>query len=370
MFLRLLLWLSIILYAIWSGDTALAQQGTVFDQRGGQPTAEDLRQIRTDILRNVRTMAGAEPVQPALEPIESDAERQERALRLLVDATVERQLSEIERTGGLRQGRRGLSLMNRESEVTYGEGQTPIECNPEVACFIVLDRSEQVEGSVLGRPKQWNYEEVHFGPPGNRVTALAISPKFWGVRTNLVVATDRRLYRFALSSSEDPKKASGRADLVYDEITVFSFPGEGGFEWIEVEGQEHFPNEPEASGSEMCAGSTDSSEVSEAKKKALGFPYEVKEPSRRGKRLGKDHIRIYSLAGETYIWMGSGLFERHGEWPGIRAFLGDEPIATNHEFETGEGGAGIWRLPMEPPTAVELYVGAGSDRKWWRAELR
>lgn len=83
----------------------------------------------------------------------------------------------------------------------YGQTLPKIVCAPRRVCDVELEPGETVSPHSVhcGDPRNWNIAPARTGTTSH----LIISPKFSGLRTNLTVLTDRRVYHMELESLED-----------------------------------------------------------------------------------------------------------------------------------------------------------------------
>jgi type IV secretion system protein TrbG len=81
----------------------------------------------------------------------------------------------------------------------FGHVDPVLTCAPLRACFIALETGEQVTGVARGDAVRWKVDTI--GQSGEaRRTLVVVKPTRCNIATNLVVATDRRVYDVALVS--------------------------------------------------------------------------------------------------------------------------------------------------------------------------
>ncbi len=100
----------------------------------------------------------------------------------------------------------------------YGSDMPTLVCSILRVCAIELEPSETVVGDLqLGDSERWNVSLLSYGSAlGTKTFAVAVSPLYKGAfETNLIVATDRRMYYFRLQSKPDSYMA--RVSFSYPE---------------------------------------------------------------------------------------------------------------------------------------------------------
>jgi type IV secretion system protein VirB9 len=81
----------------------------------------------------------------------------------------------------------------------FGHADPVLTCAPLRACFIALEVGEQVTGVARGDAVRWKVDTIGQGGEVRR-TLVVVKPTRCNIATNLVVATDRRVYDVALVS--------------------------------------------------------------------------------------------------------------------------------------------------------------------------
>lgn len=136
-------------------------------------------------------------------------------------------------------GRGGVSL------VPFGHGKPPVlRCAPLRACAIELEPGELVLSTSLGDSERWLVQSATAGP-GGRTPLLVVKPTACDLSTNLVVATDRRIYQLALDAppcaGADTDEGGGRGSynphLPYTGLVRFYYPDDLVHRWTEQEAQ-------------------------------------------------------------------------------------------------------------------------------------
>ena len=97
----------------------------------------------------------------------------------------------------------------------FGHAQPTLTCTVLRACVIELEPGEIVLSRISGDTERWEIEPAPAGPDG-RTLLIVVKPRDCDITTNLVLATDRRLYDLTLdappckSHSTNPQQAYAR----------------------------------------------------------------------------------------------------------------------------------------------------------------
>ena len=81
----------------------------------------------------------------------------------------------------------------------YGHAQPTLTCTVLRACVIELEPGEIVLSRIAGDTERWEIAAAPAGPDG-RTLLIVVKPRDCDITTNLVLATDRRLYDLTLDS--------------------------------------------------------------------------------------------------------------------------------------------------------------------------
>jgi P-type conjugative transfer protein TrbG len=123
--------------------------------------------------------------------------------------------------------------------VPFGHGRPVLRCAPLRACAVELEAGEIVLATSLGDGARWLIQAAAAGP-GARTPLLVVKPTACDLSTNLVVATDRRIYELALDSPPCRNADSGESGaynphLPYTGLVRFYYPDEMVHRWTEQE---------------------------------------------------------------------------------------------------------------------------------------
>ena len=81
----------------------------------------------------------------------------------------------------------------------YGHSQPTLTCTVLRACVIELEPGEIVLSKIAGDTERWEIAPAPAGPDG-RTVLIVVKPRDCDITTNLVLATDRRLYDLTLDA--------------------------------------------------------------------------------------------------------------------------------------------------------------------------
>lgn len=105
---------------------------------------------------------------------------------------------------------------------TFGETMPTVVCAPLRMCEIELQPGEKVsEQPHIGDDVRWNISPGITGSGQERITHVIVKPSEAGLDTNLLIPTDRRMYRLRLVSSEQN----------YVSVVSFSYPQDDKQAW-------------------------------------------------------------------------------------------------------------------------------------------
>ncbi|HWG35192.1 MAG TPA: TrbG/VirB9 family P-type conjugative transfer protein [Gemmatimonadaceae bacterium] len=115
----------------------------------------------------------------------------------------------------------------------FGHSQPTVTCARLRACIIELQPGEIVLSRIAGDLERWEIAPAPSGPDG-RTTLVVVKPKDCDLTTNLVLATDRRIYDLSLDSPPC-RNAQGRSTTnpqdPYARHVRFYYPDETIAQW-------------------------------------------------------------------------------------------------------------------------------------------
>jgi type IV secretion system protein TrbG len=106
----------------------------------------------------------------------------------------------------------------------FGSRQPVVTCAPLRACVIELEAAERVVATALGDTERWLVEQT---TAAGRTPLVIVKPTACDIATNLVVATDRRVYDIALdapSCTHRPVRYTSRVRFYYPGTVVSGPP--------------------------------------------------------------------------------------------------------------------------------------------------
>jgi type IV secretion system protein VirB9 len=122
--------------------------------------------------------------------------------------------------------------------VAFGHGRPVLRCAPLRACAVELEPGELVLATSLGDAERWLVQSAAAGP-GARTPLLVVKPTACDLSTNLVIATDRRIYEMALDSppchGADGGEGGYNPHLPYTGLVRFYYPDELVRRWRDEE---------------------------------------------------------------------------------------------------------------------------------------
>ncbi|HVR10651.1 MAG TPA: TrbG/VirB9 family P-type conjugative transfer protein, partial [Thermoanaerobaculia bacterium] len=125
-----------------------------------------------------------------------------------------------------------------ESLFPFGHLRPVLPCAPLRACAIELESGELVLATSLGDSERWLLQAAAAGP-GGRTPLLVVKPTACDLSTNLVIATDRRIYELALDSppcrNADSGEATYNPHLHYTGVARFYYPDDLVHRWLDQE---------------------------------------------------------------------------------------------------------------------------------------
>ncbi len=124
-------------------------------------------------------------------------------------------LADLEGTG--RSAIPGGAYRPGEVVFEYGSGHHSVVCAVLELCDIALEPGERILDAQIGDSARWSVDTAASGSGGAQVSHLVIKPLAAGIRTSLIVTTDRRAYHLRLKASADQYMPSVR----------FTYPGRG-----------------------------------------------------------------------------------------------------------------------------------------------
>jgi type IV secretion system protein TrbG len=105
---------------------------------------------------------------------------------------------------------------------TYGAQMPSVICAPLFVCEIALQRGETVTDINVGDAVRWKIAPATSGTGSNATTHILVKPTDPGLRTNMLVTTDRRIYVIQLVSHKND----------WMPRVAFAYPDEAMTQWL------------------------------------------------------------------------------------------------------------------------------------------
>jgi type IV secretion system protein VirB9 len=170
---------------------------------------------------------------------------------------------------------------------SYGAGLATVVCAPLRICIVELQAGEHlISEPHIGDAVRWHIAPSLFGKGDSSTTVLIVKPQEPGLDTNLVIATDRRIYYLRLLSKPDD----------YTARVAFAYPDDeiGDQRW-----KEHLAKQQEEK-----REASRIAELAPEAVEAMNFDYQVK---------GDERIRpvqVFDDGSKTYIRVSAELKSR------------------------------------------------------------
>jgi type IV secretion system protein VirB9 len=108
----------------------------------------------------------------------------------------------------------------------FGASLPTVICAPLQVCDVELQAGEEVRSVQLGDNVRWSVEPAVTGVAPHEVQHVIVKPADVGLRSSLVIATDRRTYRLKLASDRTEYMAS----------VSFTYPEQSQNRWARLSG--------------------------------------------------------------------------------------------------------------------------------------
>jgi type IV secretion system protein VirB9 len=119
----------------------------------------------------------------------------------------------------------------------FGHSQPTVTCARLRACIVELQAGEIVLSRIAGDLERWEIAPAPCGPDG-RTTLVVVKPRDCDLTTNLVLATDRRIYDLTLDSPPcrgSVSRATTNPQDTYVRHVRFYYPDETIAKWAKPE---------------------------------------------------------------------------------------------------------------------------------------
>ena len=133
-------------------------------------------------------------------------------------------VAEYRRTGAARTIEQSGSVV-----YPYGHAQPTLTCAPLRACVVELEAGETLLSVIAGDTERWLISEAYAGE-GGMTPLVVVKPTGHDLTTNLVLATDRRLYELTLDAPPEALADDGDSETnpqaLYTRRVRFYYPDE------------------------------------------------------------------------------------------------------------------------------------------------
>jgi P-type conjugative transfer protein TrbG len=234
----------------------------------------------------------------------------------------------------------------------FGASLPVVICAPLQVCDIELQRGEQVRSVQVGDSVRWSVEPAVAGVPPLEVQHVIVKPADVGLRTSLVVTTDRRTYRMKLASDRQQYMAS----------VSFAYPQDAQARWSELARPQR-AHKPRSRVSIPEHGN-DSTAVRTDVLRALSFNYEFEGDDPPWKP-----VRVYNDGLQTVIEMPFAM--RQTEAPTLLVVRAEGGLFTSDDVVQVNFHADGTRYVVDMVFDVaDLIAGVGSSQQKVRIRRR
>ena len=179
---------------------------------------------------------------------------------------------------------------------TFGASIPAVVCSPLYVCSISLQPGEVVNDIKAGDSVRWLISPSIVGTGANQQTIVTVKPTDAGLRTNLVIATTRRLYEIELVSNS----------TTYTDDVTFTYPEDAQTAWQQYRAEQQ-QQEQTVAATTLATGQNLA---------ALDFNFTLS-----GGQPAWRPLRVYSDGIKTYIQFPRSMLS--GDAPALVA-LGDD----------------------------------------------
>lgn len=239
---------------------------------------------------------------------------------------------------------------DNSTRYVFGAGLPLVVCAPLQVCDIELQAGEKVRSVQVGDTVRWSVEPAVTGTAPHEVQHVIVKPSDVGLRTSLIVTTDRRTYRMKLASDRSR----------YMSTVSFAYPSDGQDRWAQLAGESAAPPPPQ----QQQAPAGRPAAARRGQLSSLSFGYELSGDDPPWKP-----VRVYNDGLQTVIEMPFAM--KQTEAPTllvVRAeggvFTDDDVVQVNFHVE------GTKYLVDMVFDIADLVVGVGSTQQRVRIRRR
>lgn len=227
----------------------------------------------------------------------------------------------------------------------FGASLPVVICAPLQVCDVELQPGEQVRSVQVGDSVRWSVEPAVTGVPPLEVQHVIVKPADVGLRTSLVVTTDRRTYRMKLASDRQQYMAS----------VSFAYPQDAQAKWSDLARPRRAEApRPQRSSPERRSGGT---AVRTDVLRALSFNYQLDGDDPPWKP-----VRVYNDGLQTVIEMPFAM--RQTEAPSLLVVRAEGGLFTSDDVVQVNFHADGTRYIVDMVFDVaDLIAGVGSSQQ-------
>lgn len=266
--------------------------------------------------------------------------------RELVPTPEEQSALEALETSRPRGGPSDKPIVNADKSVrfTFGASLPIVICAPLQVCDIELQPGEEVRSVQVGDNIRWSVEPAVTGVAPEEVQHVVVKPMDVGLRTSLVVTTDRRTYRLQLSSDRSRYMSS----------VTFAYPEDAHRRWSALS-HSASRNERPKDTAQQAAGSKPKMRTDVLR--ALSFGYELE-----GDNPPWKPVRVYNDGLQTVIEMPFAM--KQTEAPTLLVVRAEGGIFTDDDVvQVNFHAEGTKYLVDMVFDVADLVVGVGSSQR-------
>jgi P-type conjugative transfer protein TrbG len=244
-----------------------------------------------------------------------------------------------------------LLTADKSVRFTFGASLPVIICAPLQVCDVELQPGEQVRSVQVGDNVRWSVEPAVTGVSPLEVQHVIVKPADVGLRTSLVVTTDRRTYRMKLSSDRTQYMAS----------VSFAYPEDAQARWSELAGSRKARS---ARSSTLGRESKNGPETRTDVLRALSFNYELEGDDPPWKP-----VRVYNDGLQTVIEMPFAM--KQTEAPTLLIIRSEGGVFTSDDLlQVNFHADGTKYIVDMVFDVADLIVGVGSNQQKVRIRRR
>jgi len=311
-----------------------------------EPSAEEsaaaLEQARAKLDRILAEMRDIQPPDAAAATLTNAGDEPFDPATYLPAASEQEAVDRLERTGFA-----PLVATPSSTAYPYGRSQPVLTCLPSRVCDLRLEPGESIDGLALGDPESWQLTELYEGDDPLTPHVL-LKPSRFDVATNLVIATDRRVYHVELRAPAE--RDARRDEATYDRAVTWWYPEQ----WA----QRRRTAEERARAAAAAKQAAVAQPAAMLDPTALNWRYDVEPPRKRRQRLGWMPTVVLDDGTRTLIRVPAHV----REVPAAFGLLDDGSYTPLNASPIRDG----WIVLPTVTGEIHLVVGTGDGRRFVR----